>query len=288
MESRGDGKELIISPSHVAMHSSGTPSGSWWNMVEQVKMLGCNVIRFRHFAPDLELVQICEEMGLFVTVELPVSHVPSALLGRESFRSNTRYLIQTLAKWYDASPAVFGWGIAEALPEATAEAQEYQQYAATILLRHDFPVKALINDEQLPLIPAGKKERQWDFVFPVSSVLALFLVFILLNRSRRFQENFVRAWTKSFNFYADIRDQRIIPLPHTLVLLVALSLGVGTFEAALYFYLKSDFRFDWFVDLFFPQPMVKYTIAYLLWNPVELIAVCTAGWILSFLGIALL
>ncbi len=423
------GKQLLLNGKpwrwrgvdYVAVPRGNAQQQHFRQLVERVKMLGCNVLRFRHFAPDLELVQICEEMGLFVTVELPVSHVPSALLGRESFRNNVRYLMQTLVAWYDASPAVFGWGIAEALPEATAEAQEYQQYAAAtfrqlstkpvykvawwmgkdtiqaasmdlVLLftawqsparsqslveqaellpcpvigycgtvfqsgnhrgyadplseeaqakylkewlevfqrnapfqgEHiwafvDYPVaqptvlvpatkvlavglldpagrqrlsfevvKALINNEQLPLIPAGKKEQQWDFVFPVSSVLSLFLVFILLNRSRRFQENFVRALTKSFNFYADIRDQRIIPLPHTLVLLIALSLGVGTFEAALYFYLKSDFRFDWFVDLFFPQPMVKYTVAYLLWNPVELIAVCAVGWILSFLGIALL
>ncbi len=391
------------------------------SLIRQAKMLGANIIRFRHFAPDLEFLQLCEEEGIFVTVEIPIAHVPTALLKEETLQNTVRYFARTLSQWYDASPAVFGWGIGEALPESAPETIAYQQWVAAffhqisakpvykviwwmasdtvqpggvdfaliftawhspeqrqrlanIAQRMPYPVvgycgkifqdgnhtgytnplseeaqaktvkewmefflehsafqgfhiwaltdyrmaqppallpatfhpgvglldargrqrlsfevaKALVNGEQLPLIPAGRPLQQWDFVFPIAAGFALFLIFLLLNRSRRFQENFVRALTKSFNFYADVRDQRIIPWAHTLLLLIALSIGTGTFEAAIYYYLRFDYRFDWFVDIFFPQPLLKYTVAYILWRPVELIAVCAAGWILSFLGIALL
>lgn len=149
-------------------------------------------------------------------------------------------------------------------------------------------VKALVNDEQPVLIYAGKSVTDQSFVFSIFSGFALLLIFIFLNRSLRFRENFLRAFSKSFNFYADIRDQRIIPTSHTVILLIALSLGAGTYEAALYYFFKHFLLFDWFVDLFFPQPSLKYLVVFALWNPVLLILVCAGGWFLSFLGIAVI
>lgn len=72
-------------------------------------------------------------------------------------------------------------------------------------------IKAYFNDEKEPLLNAGsKKDDQLNFFFTIFGISAMMLLFILINRFRRFREYFFRSIIRPYNFYADVRDQRII------------------------------------------------------------------------------
>ena len=57
----------------------------------------------------------------------------------------------------------------------------------------------------------------------------LFVVLLMLNKYKRFREYFVCATIRHYNFYADIRDNRILSLPQTLIfgILIAASIAMS-------------------------------------------------------------
>jgi hypothetical protein len=57
--------------------------------------------------------------------------------------------------------------------------------------------------------------------------LLLLVLFLLINLDRRFREYVTRALMRPFNFFADIRDQRLIPNAQTTLLALVISGALG-------------------------------------------------------------
>jgi hypothetical protein len=57
--------------------------------------------------------------------------------------------------------------------------------------------------------------------------LLLLVLFLLINLDRRFREYVTRAFMRPFNFFADIRDQRLIPNAQTTLLALVISGALG-------------------------------------------------------------
>lgn len=104
-------------------------------------------------------------------------------------------------------------------------------------------LRSLYNNEETPIINPGNIETSFPFSYILLGILISLIVGTMLYRSRRFREYFFRSFFHSYNFFADIRDRRIISNIQTFFLLISLSLIVGGYISSFFDYFKN---FEWF------------------------------------------
>lgn len=127
--------------------------------------------------------------------------------------------------------------------------------------------KSLINDEKEPLLQAREFTDGTPLVFVATGlVLALILTF-LINRSRRFREYFIRSIVRPYNFYADIRDQRILSTIQTALLGLVIATGVGLVLAAMLYFLRTSSRMEYLLHLVIPFDTPYRLLRYVAWRP---------------------
>jgi hypothetical protein len=128
-------------------------------------------------------------------------------------------------------------------------------------------LKSIINDEKEPLLQARDFSSDTPLVFIATGiVLGLILVF-LVNRSRRFQEYLLRALLRPYNFYADIRDQRILSTVQTAILGTVIAACVGLVLASLLHFLRSDAVVEYVLHILVPSDALYAVLRHLAWNP---------------------
>lgn len=112
----------------------------------------------------------------------------------------------------------------------------------------------------------------------------LLLLFLLMNLDRRFREYMGRSLARPFNFFADIRDRRLIPNAQTTLLAFILSGAFGIAIGTLMRGFDRDPSAAHFFSALLPQSI--YTpAAGLSLNYAELLLWCTVG---TFIAIELL
>jgi len=112
----------------------------------------------------------------------------------------------------------------------------------------------------------------------------LLLLFLLMNLDRRFREYMGRSLVRPFNFFADIRDRRLIPNAQTTLLAFILSGAFGIAIATLMRGFDHDSGAANYFSAFLPRSI--YTPATgLSLNYAELLFWCTSA---TFIAIELL
>lgn len=112
------------------------------------------------------------------------------------------------------------------------------------------------------------------FAFLGYGFLLIILIFLLLNLDRRFRDYMSRALVRPYNFFADIRDQRIIPNAQTGLLLIAISGSLLLVVGGLLYSFRHDVAAKFFVDHFFPWQWTQNLLWSLSSDPMLL---CLAG-----------
>ncbi len=131
-------------------------------------------------------------------------------------------------------------------------------------------LKALFNNEETPVINPGQVEPDFPVIYLIAGGFAFLLWGILINRSRRFREHTFRSLFRTYNFFADIRDRRLISNFQTGVFGITLSTILALYLASILSYWKTNesihhllnlllvndfikewtYRFSWKVDYF--------------------------------------
>ncbi len=128
-------------------------------------------------------------------------------------------------------------------------------------------VQALFNEEKEPLLEAGSYREDTPFSFiVVGIVLALILVFFI-NRYKRFREYITRAVIRPYNFYADIRDQRIMSNVQSTLLGAGIAVSLGIFISSLMFSFKNSEVAQYILMMFVPYNWMRGVIYELIWMP---------------------
>lgn len=78
------------------------------------------------------------------------------------------------------------------------------------------------------------------FYFLAFGFSLILLIFLLMNLDRRFREYLSRSLIRPFNFFADIRDQRIIPNVQTTLLAISEAGAVALWITSLAFTFKDE------------------------------------------------
>jgi len=144
-------------------------------------------------------------------------------------------------------------------------------------------LQALFNDEKEPLINAGSYSGQTLVSFIIIGFILLAVLLFFINRFRRFREYLMRALLRPYNFYSDVRDQRIIPSFQTLVLGLIASLTIGLFVSLLLYNYKYYDVTQYLIMLVFPSCFLQEIIYKMIWMPeVSLLLISIFSFILIF------
>lgn len=127
-------------------------------------------------------------------------------------------------------------------------------------------LKALFNEENEPLVDIGNFSST-VYTFIILSLLLIIGFFMLFSRFRRFQEYFIRAILRPYNFYSDIRDQRILSPMYTYILGIMIALSFGIFSETLLYFFKSTETLQYLLMLFFPNEIVLSILFKIIWIP---------------------
>ncbi len=136
-------------------------------------------------------------------------------------------------------------------------------------------VRALFNDETLPSLSIGNYTETPPIVYVILSTLLLVLITYLHYSRRWFRESATRAIFRPYNFFADVRDQRMISPFQTSIVLFLVSAGIAIYLSSLLFAFRSDYVFDRLLGLLLPSDSLKIRMDYLIWHPVNFIVVFT-------------
>jgi beta-galactosidase len=123
----------------------------------------------------------------------------------------------------------------------------------------------LHNTERVT-IPIGSKRDDAPMIFIIFGLALAILMGVLVNSGRKFREDTSRALLRPYNFYADVRDQRMMSGYHSTLLAIVVSTISALLLANILFYLKDNIIFEKIL-LSFGSPLIMKTISYLAWNP---------------------
>jgi hypothetical protein len=123
-------------------------------------------------------------------------------------------------------------------------------------------------------------------------VLAGFVLLIgmayVYNRSRRFRESLNRSVLNSYNFFADVRDQRIVAPGHSTLMGAVVSLAVAVSVSSILYRFRDSVILDAALSYILVTDGAKAAAVALIWNPLRFIGVVAVLLFLFLLLIALI
>lgn len=148
-------------------------------------------------------------------------------------------------------------------------------------------VYAKLNNTEVPTIPIGSKKDSSPMIFIIFGLAIALLVGVLINSGRKFREDASRALLRPYNFYADVRDQRIMSGFHASVLAVIISTISALLLSNLLFYFRQSVQFEKFLLAFGSRGIID-TVSYLAWNPASALLWLTIGSLAALIIISLI
>ena len=125
---------------------------------------------------------------------------------------------------------------------------------------------AKFHNAEKVTIPIGSRSDSAPMVFIIIGILLALVMGILVNSGRKFREDASRALVRPYNFYADIRDQRIISGFHSTALALVVSAVLALVLENLLYYFKMSVELERLL-IAFGNPNIIEVVSYLSWHP---------------------
>ena len=148
-------------------------------------------------------------------------------------------------------------------------------------------VYSKLNNLEKVTIPIGSKKDDSPMIFIIFGLLLAIFMGVLVNSGRKFRDDASRALLRPYNFFSDVRDQRIISASHTTLLGLIIAAVIALIVSNVLFHLKTNLFFEHLL-LAFASPGLMKAANYLAWHPLMSVLWLTAFNIVLFVIIALL
>ena len=148
-------------------------------------------------------------------------------------------------------------------------------------------VSSKLNNTEKVTIPIGSVKDDAPMIFILFGLGLALLMGVLVNSGRKFREDASRALLRPFNFYSDVRDQRIMSAYHTTFLALIIIIVQALIISNILFYFKTNIVFEKLL-LSLGSPAILSMVNYLCWNPFNAIVWISVIGILALLITALL
>ena len=129
-------------------------------------------------------------------------------------------------------------------------------------------INAKLKNAERVTIPIGSTKDDAPMVFIIVGLMLAIFMGVLVNSGRKFREDASRALLRPYNFFADIRDQRIISAHHSLFLAIIVSVTGALLTSNILYYLKTNILFEKIL-LSFGSPKLVYAASHFAWNPIS-------------------
>ncbi len=128
-------------------------------------------------------------------------------------------------------------------------------------------VYAKLHNIEAVTIPIGSKKDNAPMVFIIFGLFLALIMGVLVNSGRKFREDSSRALLRPYNFYADVRDQRIMSGYHSTILGFVIAAIMALLISNILFYLRDSILFERIL-IAFGSPKLLSIFSYLAWHPV--------------------
>lgn len=149
-------------------------------------------------------------------------------------------------------------------------------------------IRASFKGERVEGTAELARSNDTPFHFLIYGFLLMVLIFALLNIDRRFRELLSRAIGRPYNFFADVRDQRVIPNAQTALLAVSIAGSLALFTGGLLYSFKSSHNASYLLTHILPWPNLLGAVMALAWDPWLLLFTGTLSFLLMLGVLALL
>jgi beta-galactosidase len=133
------------------------------------------------------------------------------------------------------------------------------------------PYKVLfskLHDNEKVTIPIGTKKDDSKIFFILIALGLSVLLAALINTKRKFREDCSRALIRPYNFFADIRDHRILSGVHASILMVVVLGTLALLCTIVLYFLKSNILLEKILLSFGSRRIISF-VSYLAWNPIQ-------------------
>jgi len=127
-------------------------------------------------------------------------------------------------------------------------------------------VSAKLHNTEKVTIPIGIKKDDSPMIFIVFGIILAIILGGLVNSGRKFREDSSRALLRPYNFFADVRDQRLISGLQSNILVILVAAVSGLLISNLLFYFKGNLLFERTILAFGSHGILK-AFNYLAWRP---------------------
>lgn len=127
-------------------------------------------------------------------------------------------------------------------------------------------VTSKLNNTERVTIPIGSRKENAPMLFILFGLALAVLLGVLVNSGRKFREDSSRALLRPYNFFADVRDQRIMSGVQSTALLFLITGISALLLSNLLYYFKMNIFFE-YLALSFGNTWLMKSLNYLAWNP---------------------
>ncbi len=148
-------------------------------------------------------------------------------------------------------------------------------------------IRSRLTGEKKVSVPLGNSKNEAPLLFIIAALLLSVIIALLINSKRKFREDATRALLRPYNFFADIRDQRILSSFHSNILMLLLAGANSLLLTILLNFLKNNILLEKVV-IAFGSYKFSSIVNFLAWNPKEAFIYFYISTVLLFLLISLL
>lgn len=141
-------------------------------------------------------------------------------------------------------------------------------------------VRSMYLGEKIVALPIGMYTPSSPVSYVLLGLGTLILFAWMLNSNRRFRESVNRSILRPYNFFADVRDQRILSNLHTVVLAGIIAVTFAIVASSILYHFRYSGSFDYVLTHFMISDQLKAYFIRLVWTPM----LCIAWFSLAVLG----
>jgi beta-galactosidase len=147
-------------------------------------------------------------------------------------------------------------------------------------------VSSKLNNSEKVTIPIGTRTDDSPVLFILTGLILSLLTALLINSKKKFRQDATRALIRPYNFFADIRDHRILSGVHTVILMFILAAAHSLLITNLLYFLRTNILLEKLL-LALGKISIMNVIGHLAWNPVDALIAMFIFSILFFLLITI-
>jgi beta-galactosidase len=128
-------------------------------------------------------------------------------------------------------------------------------------------IKSNLTNGDKVTIPIGSKKDEAPLFFVVAGLVISLIMGLLINSKRKFRQDASRALLRPYNFFADIRDSRLLSGFQANLLMLIISGSLSLLATSLLYFIKTNIFVEKLLLSFGSEGLLDIA-SYLAWNPI--------------------